>query len=149
MHIYHIWIILGIVLLICEIFTPGFFIASVGLGAFLSAIAAYYQLSMTWQILALATGTILSFILIRPFIYLKHKPGDGRQTGTYALIGKSALVTEKIVNHTNRGRIKVGGEEWKARSLSGQDIGKDNIVTIEKIEGATLLVNQQTKEKES
>ncbi|MBL7052235.1 MAG: NfeD family protein, partial [Candidatus Marinimicrobia bacterium] len=41
MEIHHYWIIFGIILMIAEIFTPGFLLASFGIGAFGGSLFAY------------------------------------------------------------------------------------------------------------
>jgi membrane protein implicated in regulation of membrane protease activity len=141
MDTWHIWIIVGVAFLILEVFTPGFFVASLGVGAFLASVASYFDLSPTWQIVAMTVGTLLTFLFVRPLILATHKrKADPRETGTNALIGRDALVLETIVNSTNRGRVKIGGEEWKARSSTGEDIAEDVTVKVDKIEGATAFV---------
>jgi len=141
MEFYTIWIIIGILFFIVEIFTPGFFLASIGAGAFLSALSAYLGGGLTVQFIALAAGTLLFFIGFRPFLLskLKRKGGDYK-TGTDALIGKDAQVVEPIHNLENIGRIKVGGELWKARSDTENQISAGVTVTVQSVDGVTLTV---------
>lgn len=139
--IWHYWIIFGIVLMILEIFTPGFLLASFGFGAFSSSIVAYFGFEFKWQLLVFSIITLSIFFGIRP-IYKRYfeRFDDQRKTGVDALIGKTCKVTESIVNSDNVGRIQVGGENWKALSEDGQDIEQDELVIITKIEGATAYV---------
>ena len=147
METWHIWIIIGIAFLVWEIFTPGFFVASIGVGAFLAAITSYFGGGATYQIVSLIIGALITFLFIRPlFIWYQKSKGDNRETGTYALIGQTALVLESIKNSTNEGRVKIGGEEWKACSSGGDDIAEGDLVVVEKIEGATVFVKKQLKE---
>jgi len=140
MLVYHIWIIAGIACLILEVFTPGFFIASVGIGAFCAAVASRFDLNFTWQIISLTAGTLLTFLTVRPLLYAGKKNKENARTAVHALIGREALVLDDIINHENRGRVKIGGEEWKARSASGAPVEKNTVVTVEKIEGVTAFV---------
>ncbi len=140
----HIWIIIGITFFILEIFTPGFFVASLGVGSFVAAFFARQGSSFNVQLVALTAGTFLIFVLIRPFMGLLQKKSDkALETGIYALIGQSCKVIKKIDNIENSGRIKVGGEDWKASSSAGEKIDEGTIVTIDKIEGVTVYVTKK------
>ena len=48
MEIYHYWIIAGIILLIIEIFTPGFLMACLGLGALFAGLAAWNEIAVVF-----------------------------------------------------------------------------------------------------
>ncbi len=143
MDAWHIWIIIGIIFFIIEIFTPAFFFASLGIGAFITSIAAYYDYSMTAQISVLSGGTFIVFIGVRPLLkLLQSTKGDNRTTGVNALIGQKAIVIKQIDNANNWGRIKLGGEEWKACSINGEILEESYMVVVEKIEGVTAYVKQ-------
>jgi len=142
MAVWQIWIVVGIALFIWEIFTPGFLVASIGVGAFIASIGAALGLSFTLQIVALAVGMVLSMVFIRPLLYKKGKKNDKAQlTGVDALVGKDALVLQQIENARSLGRVQIGGEDWKAKSSSGEFIAKDILVTIDRIVGATAYVS--------
>jgi membrane protein implicated in regulation of membrane protease activity len=142
MAVWQIWIVAGIALFIWEIFTPGFFVASIGIGAFVASICAALGFSFTLQIIALAVGLTLSMILIRPLLYKKgKKSGMAQLTGVDALIGKDASVLQQIENTCSLGRVRIGGEDWKAMSSNGEVIAKDTLVTVDRIVGATAYVS--------
>jgi len=140
MEIWHIWIFIGIALLIVEIFTPGFFVGSVAVGAMAAAVAAAAGGSATIQTLSMAVGILITFIFIRPIVYNFLGSSPSKQTGVYALIGQEAIVLSQIRNCTNEGRIKIRGEEWKACSLTGEIIEEGEIVVVKRIEGVTAYV---------
>ncbi|PKL12278.1 MAG: NfeD family protein [Spirochaetae bacterium HGW-Spirochaetae-8] len=137
---WQIWIIVGIAFFILEIFTPGFLVASIGVGAFLASIASAFGWSLAIQIVALALGVVLSLILIRPLLYKRSKGVQPQPTGVEALIGKDALVLEDIRNAQNKGRVRIGNEDWKALSEEGIDIDRNVQVTVARITGATAYV---------
>ncbi len=142
MAVWQIWIVVGIALFIWEIFTPGFLVASIGVGAFIASIGAALGLSFTLQVVALAVGMVLSMVFIRPLLYKKgKKSGKAQLTGVDALVGKDALVLQKIENARSLGRVQIGGEDWKAKSSNGEFIAKDTLVTIDRIVGATAYVS--------
>jgi len=141
LEIWHIWIIAGIILFIVEMFVPAFLMGSLGIGTWAAAIAAGFGASMTVQLLVFALTMIVVFFLLRPFFNKTLSRYDATaKTGIQALIGKNALVTESINSVTNQGRVKVGGELWKACSVSGQPIAEGTRVEIQRIEGVTVFV---------
>lgn len=139
---WHYWFVAGIILLALEIFTPGFVLASFSIGCFGSGIASFWGLGLTMQVAVFAIVTIVVFFSIRP-LFNKFFSGKGNTitTGVQALVGKQGIVTESVDNEKMRGRVKIGGENWKARSLSGGIIEKDLSVTVQKVDGLTLYVD--------
>jgi membrane protein implicated in regulation of membrane protease activity len=59
--------------------------------------------------------------------------------GSYALVGKKALVIEEVTG--TRGLVKLSGEVWSARSLDeDQKIPPGTSVDVMEIDGATAIV---------
>ncbi len=146
MKVWLIWGILGIFLIILEIFTPGFVVATFGIGCLFAAIPAAFSLGLIWQFLVFSLVTLLSFFIVRP-IYLKYLFPEEKQipTNVDALIGQEGVVIEQIDNLRNTGRVKVGGEDWKAVSKSGDRIARETAVRILAIEGVKLIVEPWEK----
>ncbi|APF18701.1 protein of unknown function DUF107 [Caldithrix abyssi DSM 13497] len=146
MALWHIWIILGIILFIVEIFTPGFLLATFGIGCLIAAIPAALELHFLWQILTFSVATFLSFLVVRP-LYLKLIFPKQQQipTNVDALIGKEGVVIQPIDNLQNQGRVKVGGEDWKALSKSGEALAQNTVVKIVAIDGVKLIVEPLQK----
>ncbi len=143
---YHYWLILGIILFIGEIFTPGFLLACLGIGAFVAGLAAFFQVSLTGQILWFSVATLIVFFGIRPFIMkFLNRFEDQTKIGIDALVGRDGIVTEKIIAEKQLGRVKIGGEDWKAKSSDGSDIEVQTAVIITGIEGATAYVERKNK----
>ena len=62
------------------------------------------------------------------------------KTDTDLLIGKTALVTERIDNAEMTGAVKVDGKEWSARMADDCEIAElGEFVTIESISGVKLI----------
>ena len=109
MEIHHYWIIFGIVLMIAEIFTPGFLLASFGIGAFGGSLFAYWDFEFKVQLFVFSAVTMVVFFGIRP-LYNKyfHKLDDQRETGVNAFIGNNYKVTENINNsEINNKKIRI------------------------------------------
>ncbi len=63
------------------------------------------------------------------------------RTGTAALVGRDAIVLERIANHDGVGCVKIGGEVWTARSYDDDEvIDPGEQVQVVEIRGATALV---------
>lgn len=149
MEIHHYWIIFGIVLMIAEIFTPGFLLASFGIGAFGGSLFAYWDYDFNIQLLAFAVVTMAVFFGIRPIYSMYfHRFDDQRETGVNAYFGKTYRVTEPINNDENTGRVQIGSESWRARSEQEERIELGELITVLKIEGSTLFVSSMRKEGE-
>ena len=107
------WLIAGILLLLVEIFTPGFFAASLGIGAFSAAVVAYFDGSMEWQLLVFSIFSILSIFLLRPIIKKHMYDTKDVKTNADALIGRVGTVIKEIDPATNQGRCAIDGDEWQ------------------------------------
>ena len=138
MEVYQIWLLVAAVFVGIEICTSGFAVACFSVGCVFGAILAACDLSLTWQVVAFAVGTFLAFVFIRPFVIkiLDKKTNDsGVKTNMDNIIGKTAIVTEKI-EAGGYGRVKIDGDDWKAKTDSGlaAEVGeKVEIVSYESI----------------
>ena len=143
MEWWHFWLIVGLILFIVEIFTPGFVMASFGTAAILTTIFAALGLSFKLQLLSFAVATLIVFFTIRPLLkkYF-YRFDDPLRTNVHALIGKRGKVIERIDNSENSGRVQLGGEDWRARTIHDESIEVGEIVKVVRIEGATAFVEK-------
>jgi membrane protein implicated in regulation of membrane protease activity len=135
-----IWTIVAVVLLVGEIFTPGLFVLGpVALAAVAAGIASLLGVGATAQVIVFIAASIASVALIRPIARSHLRMPAAIRTGTAALTGTKALVLQRV--DSDGGRVKIGGEEWSARSyMEGQVFEPGTRVEVVKIEGATALV---------
>ena len=131
METYQIWLIVAIVLVIVEICTAAFGSICFAIGAGFSALAAGLGAGLTWQIIIFAVVSLLTFIFLRPFIlkFMDRKSKDVK-TNADALIGRKAIVSERIDASQHTGRVAVDGDDWKAVSENGEIIEKGTSVEI-------------------
>ncbi|MBO7074521.1 MAG: NfeD family protein [Bacteroidales bacterium] len=144
MTIWQIWLLIAALFVVIEIFTSGFAVACFSVGCVFGAILAACELSLTWQVVAFAVGTFLAFVFIRPIVmkYLDKKTNDnGVKTNMDSIIGKTAVVTEKI-EENGFGRVKIDGDEWKAQTFNGSAIEVGEKVIIESYESIILTVKK-------
>jgi membrane protein implicated in regulation of membrane protease activity len=135
-----IWTIVAVVLLVGEIFTPGLFVLGpVALAAVAAGIASLLGVGAIAQVIVFIAASIASVALIRPIAKSHLRMPAALRTGTAALTGTKALVLQRV--DADGGRVKIGGEEWSARSyMEGQVFEPGTRVEVVKIEGATALV---------
>lgn len=144
MEIWQIWVVVALVLIIIEIFTSGFAIACLSVGCLLAAIGAGIELSLACQLGLFAFGTFLGFIFVRPFVLkLMNKNANKNNVTTNMdnLIGRKAVVTEKI-EKDGFGRVKIDGDDWKARMEDGEEAEVGEKVTIVSNESIILTVKK-------
>jgi len=88
---------------------------------------------------------LLSFReILRPVATRHRHLPPAIRTGAAALVGRPALVLERIANHEGVGCVKIdGGEVWTARSFDdGEVIDAGQRVEVVEIRGATAVVMQ-------
>ena len=137
-----IWAIVALVLAVGEIFTPGmFFLGPVALAAVVAGLVDVLGGGAVLQVIVFIAGSVASLLLIRPIARSHLRMPAELRTGTAALMGAKAVVLQRV--DTNGGRVRIGGEEWSARSYMDGDIYEPgDRVEVVKIEGATALVYQ-------
>lgn len=89
------------------------------------------------------------FFGIRP-LFLKHfdLSGRGVKTNVDALVGKTAIVSERIDPDTNKGRVIIEGENWRGQSADEAFIEVGEKVTVVRVEGTKLVVRPYSKREE-
>ena len=123
--------------------TTGFFLAPFSLGALLAAItdAAGAGGAPAWIVFIAAS--VLTLVLVRPIARSHLRSPPAIRTGSAALVGKHAIVLERIANREGVGCVKIDGEVWTARSLyDDQVIEQGTPVEVVDIKGATALVTE-------
>ena len=143
MQPYQIWLIAAIVLIIFEICSATFGAICFAIGAGFSALAAGLGANLTWQIVIFAIASMLIFIFLRPFMmkFLDRKSKDVK-TNADALVGRKAVVSERIDAAQHTGRVAVDGDDWKAVTADGSVIEKGVEVEIVKLDSIILTVKQ-------
>ena len=136
------WLVAMVVLLIIEAAVPGLISIWFALGALAALISALCHAPFWLQIVWFLVVSILSLILTRP---LAKKYVNGRVTPTNAdmVIGKDAVVSERIDNLHAKGSVLLDGKTWTARMAEeGQFAEEGEIVKVLRIEGVKLIVSK-------
>jgi membrane protein implicated in regulation of membrane protease activity len=135
-----IWAIVAVLLAVGEIFTPGlFFLGPIALAALAATVVAALGGSIWVQIIVFGVGSFAAVGLLRPIARRHLTMPHALRTGAAALEGAKAIVLQRV--DSRGGRVKIGGEEWSARSYvpdEAFDVGTE--VEVAQIQGATALV---------
>jgi len=134
------WAIVSVFLAVGEIFTPGlFFLGPIAVAALAATVAAAVGGPVWLQIAIFGAGSFASVGLLRPIARRHLKMPHAIRTGTAALEGAKAVVLQRVDAHS--GLVKIGGEEWSARSyVSDESFDVGTEVEVAQIQGATALV---------
>src|SRR5438270_9199452 len=133
-----LWLIAACVLGVGEMLTTGFYLAPFALGAGAAAALDGLGAPDAAGLIAFFAVSLLTLAVVRPIARSHMKMPPQIRTGGAALVGKQAVVLERIANHEGVGCIKVEGEVWTARSFNEDDeIEKGTRVQIVEIRGAT------------
>jgi membrane protein implicated in regulation of membrane protease activity len=134
-----LWLIVAVVLGLVEVTTltlvAGFFAG----GALAAAIADAFGANLTVEVVVFLAVSVALLGVVRPVVRRHLHPDPATRTGVAALIGQSAVVTERIDAH--HGQVKLAGEIWTARPYDPTlAIEPGTTVDVMEIQGATALV---------
>ena len=140
-----IWLVLALVFGIAELLSVTFVLLMLSGGAAAAAIVAALGGGVEWQAATFVVVSILALVGIRPYAQRLRdsRSGPAADIGLQALEGARAEVLEQVDKRS--GLIKVGGQEWTARSLEDEQVyepGEE--VNIVEIRGATAVVWRQS-----
>jgi membrane protein implicated in regulation of membrane protease activity len=135
-----VWLIVAAVLGLAELLTTTLAFGLVAVAAVVAAVIGAFDLGLAVQLAAfvVAAGAGLGFV--RPIAVRHIKQPPQLRTGTAALVGRSAIVLEKVTEHG--GRVRIDGEEWTSRPYldDSLEIAVGTKVDVMQIKGATALV---------
>lgn len=138
-----IWTVVGVLLLIIEIFTADFMFASLGIACLIGGISAFMGAGFVVQVVVFAVSGVVIFITVRPFVKkVLQGENHARELGLNTLTGKKGVVTEEIVNSESRGRVKINGDLWRAFSENGENIEEGAHIVVKRSESITLYVER-------
>ncbi|HWX96469.1 MAG TPA: NfeD family protein [Solirubrobacteraceae bacterium] len=137
-----IWLVAACLLGVGEMHQGGFYLAPFALGAALAAVVSLLGVGAALSAIVFLLASAIVFLTLRPVARRHRRLPPSIRTGAAALIGRPAIVLERIANHEGVGCVKIdGGEVWTARSYADDeviDVGQR--VEVVEIRGATALV---------
>src|SRR3954467_7215501 len=136
-----IWLVAGVFAAVGEMLTAGFFLAPFAVGAFGAMLADLIGAGAAIQLIVFAALTLACFGLVRPIAKRHMYTPPQIRTGAAALIGRNAIVLERIANDEGVGAVRIDGEVWTARAYDEDEVLEPGRrVQVIEIRGATALV---------
>jgi membrane protein implicated in regulation of membrane protease activity len=134
------WWVLGVVLLILEVFAPGAFFLWLAIAAAVVGLVVMAMPAMAWdmQLLVFAVLSVAAVVLGR--LWLKRhpivtdRPMLNRRGDQY--VGRVFTLDEPVIN--GFGKIRVDDTTWKIR---GDDCAAGARIRVVGVDGTTLLVD--------
>ena len=140
-----IWLILGVILVIAEIFTLGFVLLWFGVGALAAALGAYAGLGLGFQFLIFAIVSIALTAMSRTIFanYFSHDEGHTQKMGVDSLPGQIGTVTSGSKGALNQSAVKVFGTIWTAYPADEETVLVDGEkVEVVEVKGSSIYVRR-------
>ena len=135
-----LWLIAAVIFAVAEVINLSFFLFPFAIGAAGAAVVGIAGGGLALELITFAALTGVSFTVVRPIARRHQTVPPQIRTGTAALVGRTAIVTERIVNDEGVGAVRLDGEVWTARAYDeDQVIEAGTRVHVMEIKGATAL----------
>ncbi len=137
-----VWLVVACAFGVGELITTGFFLGPFALGGLVAAVTDAAGGGEAAAAVVFVVVSIMTLLLLRPIVQsrIMHSSPPLR-TGAAALIGKRAIVLERIANDEGVGCVRIDGEVWTARAFDEANVIEAGTpVEIIEIRGATALV---------
>lgn len=135
------WAATLVILLIIEGATAQLVTIWFAAGALAALIAAALNAPLWLQITLFVVVSAVTLIATRPLVKrITNRKAENLNADR--IIGRQAIVTERIDNLEGTGSVKVDGLVWTARSEDDDVLEQGSKVTIVKIEGVKVIVSQ-------
>lgn len=129
-NLWQLWAVVAFMLLILELTSGDFFIICFAIASGVTSVLSLTGLPFLWQLLIFAILAVLCLFFVRP-VMLKyfHRNDPDRKSNADALIGQEGRVSETIAAD-GHGRVAIDGDDWKAVSADGSEIGEGTKVRV-------------------
>ncbi len=144
-----LWLVLGVGLIIAEVFTLGFVLLWFGIGAVAAALVGMLGGGFLLQFLVFAVISVALTAMSRTIFanYFSHADGDRVMTGVDALPGKIGTVTLASKGALSEGAVKVYGSTWTAFPVEGEsELIEGEKVEVVEVRGSSIYVRRVTNE---
>lgn len=114
MELWTIWLIVAGILVIVEIATQMIWALCLSVGALGALAALGLGLDLKWQIIVMASLSLLTYAAVLPrFRKWQNRRSDRKcRTGMDALTGRRAVVTHQV-DPGKTGRARIDGDSWQ------------------------------------
>lgn len=134
------WLVIGILLLICEVLSVSFYFLFLGVGALATSLAVKLGLadSLWVQFTIFSIVSVVSTLLFRDVAKRYLSQNNKAYQGDF--VGGHATVT-KAIGPKQAGKVSYRGTEWAAEAaIDDAEIETGSLVVIKEMHGMTLRV---------
>jgi len=147
--IWILWLVLGVGLIVAEVFTLGFVLLWFGVGAIAAALVGMLGGGFLLQFLVFAVVSVALTAMSRTIFskYFSHAEADRLKMGVESLPGKVGTVTSASAGALHEGAVKVFGSTWTAFPIDGESaLSQGEKVEVVEVRGSSIYVRRITNE---
>jgi membrane protein implicated in regulation of membrane protease activity len=140
-----LWIVLGVILIIAEIFTLGFVLFWFGVGAIAAALTGWLGFGFGWQFLVFAIVSIVLTAMSRVILtnYFSPSTDNSIKMGMDSLPGQIGTVTIASKGALREAAVKVYGSTWTAFPIDNEMfLVEGEKVEVVRVQGSSLYVQK-------
>lgn len=137
----YVWVAVTVLAIVIEAVTVSLVSIWFIPGSVLALILSFFKVPVWVQFTVFIVVSVIMLLLAK-FVFKKafRKKSTEATNVVDAVIGKSAVVTERVSNLDGTGAVKVLGKEWSALAEPDGDVFEvGEIVNVEKIQGVKLV----------
>jgi membrane protein implicated in regulation of membrane protease activity len=139
-----IWLLIGLMLFLAELVTPGgFYIIFFGVGALIVGVLAGLEAAgPPWfQYVLFSVVSVVALWLFREKLLQLTRPASSE--GVDNLVGETAVSLEDIpVNGI--GKAEMRGTSWSARNIGDKPLARGQRSRVERVEGLTIFIRAES-----
>ena len=133
------WLTAMIVLAAIEMLTLDFVFLMMSAAALLAFALSWLTGNFVVQVVAFALASVLLIFLVRPLALRRlNRSSPDTASNAARLIGLPCQVLDPVTAHS--GLVRLEGDTWSARSVTGEQLPPGTDGYVHGIEGATVLV---------
>ena len=142
------WAVAVVAFIILELATVGLASIWFALSALCALIAALLGAPLWLQIVWFVIISVATLLLTRP-LAKKYINSKTMATNADRVIGRRAVVKERIDELSGTGAVLADGKMWSARTVDGRSAEPGDVVIVREIRGVKLIVEPPDAEAEA
>ncbi|MFY9610258.1 MAG: NfeD family protein [Blastocatellia bacterium] len=145
-NLWYIWLIIGVLFIVAEIFTAGFVLLWFGIGAFIAGVLALLGLGLPLQVVVFLAVSIALTVASRTIferLLMRGSPGSELKTGMESLPGQMGVVVTSSEGALREGAVRVFGSTWRAFPAEHEALLREGErVQIDRVDGSSVYVRK-------
>jgi membrane protein implicated in regulation of membrane protease activity len=136
-----LWLVATFLFAVGEILTPGSFVLlPFALGALLATLLSFagVHAAVTWLVFIVAS--VVGLFALRPVARRLDVNAQDEGIGSRRLVGQDATVLQRIPERGELGLVRIGREEWRAASTTGEAVPAGTVCRVADVQGTHVVV---------